>query len=246
MLSLTACATSGTAAPSPEASPAHGSGTDAAVTDAGVSAVQSSPTWVRLVTMGDAYTAGSATDAPRRDSWPAQLAEAFKRRGMRMWVKNLAANNKTSGRVLEEQLPRVASEQPDVVTLQVGVNDILFGETESYGDNVGAILEELLTFMPPERVFVITTPDHTLTGWGDAYAPVEVGHAAVTEINETLREEAGAREVSVIDIGQVNGLVAIDNSLVIDEGPDPTAKQYAGWVELIGHHVERALATLDP
>jgi len=203
----------------------------------------------RLVTLGDSYTAGSGTDAPRRDSWPAQLAEALKRGDIRLRLTNLARSGYTSGEVLDEQLGQVATYEPDVVTLQVGANDILTGETEWYRENIGLIFDELLLLLPPERIFAITTPDHTLTEWGDAYAPRAIGSAAVAELNGTLNEVADERGIEVIDIGLVNDLVATDSSLVVKAEPPvpyPTAKQYAGWVEVIGPHIHDALAADEP
>ncbi len=201
---------------------------------------------LRLVTLGDAYTRGTETAAPRRDSWPAQLVESLERSDVDLWLWNLAESGHSSDQLLEEQLGQVASLQPDVVTLQVGVNDILAKSTDIYRENVTHILDELLTILPKERIFAITTPDHTLTEWGDAYGPRAYGSAAVAKLNLTLTEVAEARGITVIDIGQVNERVSGDQSLVVDEGPYPTAKQYAGWVEVIGPYIRGALATIEP
>ena len=126
---------------------------------------------LRLVTLGDAYTAGTDTGAPKRDSWPAQLVQAMERGDVRLrLVDNLADSGQTSEYVLDEQLPQVESLHPDVVTVQVGVNDIVARrQFEDYDRNVTRILDELLLILPPERIFVITTPDHTLTERGGDY-----------------------------------------------------------------------------
>ena len=207
------------------------------------------PERVRLVTLGDAYTAGVGTDAPKRDSWPAQLAQALGRGDVRLWYMNLASGGRTSEQVLDEQLGQVVGHEPDVVTLQVGVNDIMTGDTERYRDNVSAILDELLLLLPPERIFVITTPDHSLTEWGAVYGPREVARAAVADLNRTLGEVADERGIGVIDIGLINELVVGDPSLVVSAEyplPYPTAKQYAGWVEVIGPHIHAAIFADGP
>jgi lysophospholipase L1-like esterase len=204
---------------------------------------------MRLVTLGDSYTAGSGTDVPQRDSWPAQLAESLRRGDMRLWVSNLARSGYTSGQVVEDQLGQVAAYEPDLVTLQIGANDILYEETAWYRGNLATIFDELLTILPPERIFAITMPDHTLTDWGRYYGPPEESRAAVAELNETLAQVAGERGIEVIDISLVNELVTTDPSLVIKAEPPvpyPTAKQYAGWVEIIGPRIHRALASIEP
>jgi hypothetical protein len=198
------------------------------------------------VTLGDSYTFGTGTDAPMRDSWPAQLrATMIQRGGMRVYLRNLAQESSPSGQVLEEQVIEVAGHEPDVVTLQVGVNDIVGDETDWYSGNIGAILDELLLILPPERIFAITTPDHKLTEWGQAYGSPE----AVAALNSILYEEASARSIEVIDIGPVNERVALDESLLVQSEPPtpyPTAKQYAGWAEAIGPYLYDALTTAQP
>ena len=67
------------------------------------------PPIIRLVTLGDAYTHGTETAAPRRDSWPAQLVTSLERAGVRVVLRNLAEPGDTSGSLLEEQLGQVLS-----------------------------------------------------------------------------------------------------------------------------------------
>jgi lysophospholipase L1-like esterase len=135
-----------------------------------------------------------------------------------------------------------------VVTIQVGVNDIiaLDIDLDDYRANMVLILDELLASLPPRHVFLITTPDHTLTERGGDYGSREAGRAAVAEANAILRSLADERGVTVIDIAPVNERVAADASLVIGEGPYPTAKQYAGWVEIIGPQMRRVLVGEEP
>lgn len=253
-LSLAACTASSSTAPSPQPSTPAGVSVlaDESLGDAPEAApvaVEERAPIVRLVTLGDAYTHGTETAAPRRDSWPAQLVESLDRDGVQVVLRNLAEPGDTSGELLEEQLGQVESLRPDVITLQVGVNDIVARETAWYRQNVAVILDELLTILPADRILTITTPDHTLTEWGDKRAGLDKGQATVAELNATLREEAHERGIEVVDIGQVNDLVAADPDLVVQHDPPlpyPTAKQYAGWAELIGPYVRDAISAIEP
>jgi acyl-CoA thioesterase-1 len=205
---------------------------------------------LRLVTLGDAYTKGWGTAAPQRDGWPGQLQRAMRDGAPRLrLIKNLADSGETSADVRGGQLPQVESLEPDVVTMQVGVNDIIdpYISLDDYRTNVSAILDELLLILPAERIFVITTPDHTLTERGlDWTESREEGSAAVAEVNGILEEIATERNIEVVDISRVYDLVPADPSLVIGKWPYPTAKQYAGWVEIIGQHLHRVLAPPGP
>jgi lysophospholipase L1-like esterase len=204
---------------------------------------------LRLVALGDGYTAGTATAAPRRDSWPAQLAQAMDHGDLQLrLVDNLAEASHTSEDVERVQLPQVEALAPDVVTLQVGVNDIIARDIslQDYRANLTHILDELLAIVPARRIFLITTPDHTLTERGGDYGPRDVGQADVAEANGILADLAGERGLTVIDIAPVNQRVAEDASLVVGDGPYPSAKQYAGWVEIIGPQVRRVLMDGEP
>ncbi len=243
-LAAGACAADGPAAPSPDASARSATTAVEEPVDGTSASYEERGEPLRIVTLGDAYTRGTDTAAPRRDSWPSQLVESLERSGLSLWLWNLAEPSHTSSQLIEEQLGQVASLEPDVVTLQVGVNDIIAHETDWYHDNVEIILDELLAILGPDRIFAVTTPDHTLTEWGDAFGPREDGSVAVAELNATLAEVAAARDIEVVDIGQVNDLALADRSLVVGDGPYPTAKQYAGWVEVIGPRVYQALVAI--
>jgi lysophospholipase L1-like esterase len=204
---------------------------------------------LRLVTLGDGYTAGTDTATARRDSWPAQLAVAMDHGDLRLrLVDNLAESGHTSADVERVQLPQVAALEPDVVTLQVGVNDIIARDIslEDYRVNLARILDALLAMVPPDHLFLITTPDHTLTVRGGDYGSRDAGRADVQEANAILAALAAERGIPVIDISAVNERVADDPSLVVGEGPYPSAKQYAGWVEVIGPRMRRVLLGAEP
>jgi len=209
----------------------------------------SEPKPLRLVTLGDGYTAGTDTGAARRDSWPAQLAAAMDHGDLRLrLVDNLAESGHTSEDVQRVQLPQVEALEPDVVTLQVGVNDIIARDIslEDYEANMAQILDALLAIVPADHLFLITTPDHTLTARGGDYGPREAGRADVAEANGILAALAEERDIRVIDISPVNQRVADDASLVVGQGPYPSAKQYAGWVEIIGPQMRRMLLLEEP
>lgn len=233
-MALSACTMSG-AGTSPQEPTGEPSATSAPTAAASAPPAATLP--LRLVTLGDAYTAGTGTLAPKRDSWPAQLVTAMEHGQVRLrLVDNLADSGQTSEDVRRSQLPQLDALVPDVVTLQVGVNDIIARDIslDDYRANLTAIVEELLTDLPPCRIYLITTPDHTLTTRGADWGSRESGHADVVAANTILAEVGSEHGVDVVDIAPVNARVDEDASLVIGDGPYPTAKQYAGWVEVIG------------
>jgi lysophospholipase L1-like esterase len=245
LLALSACTSEGsghgTGSPTPGSRSADPSSAPSATTDSRL---------LRYVALGDGYAAGVGTAAPKRQSWPVQLAEAMSQGDVRLsLVANLAENSSSSVEVEQVQLPQVAAKAPDVVTLQVGGSDILAASVtlDDYRANLGRILDGLLDILPARRIFLVTTPDHTLTERGALRPPGKTeGHAEVVEANAILAELAAARGIPVIDISPVNQRAADDPSLVAGKGPDPSAKQYAGWVEIIGPQMQRVLRDEEP
>jgi lysophospholipase L1-like esterase len=247
-LALVACEGSQTATPSPVAtdvavppSPSLEPAGDGTATGVGE---QRGP-W-RLVTLGDAYTAGYSTDLPRRDSWPAQVVESLKRAEVPVNFFNLAARGVSSVEVLEDQLEQVGPYQPDVVTVQVGINDLVYHETEEgYRQNLASILDGLLELLPPEQIFAITTPRDARDAEGDDR---DAARADIDQLNAVLADVAAERDIEVIDIGPVNRLGDDDVSMSERDGVYiyPTAKQYAGWAEVIGPHIRAALSAIEP
>jgi lysophospholipase L1-like esterase len=225
-------------ATAPNASP------EAAATDRAAAAERRDP--VRLVTLGDAYTAGFATELPRRDSWPAQVVQSFKRNEIEADLYNLAVISSSSTQVLEEQLREVAPYKPDLVTVQVGINDLIYGETEWYRANLVQILDGLLEVVPAERIFAVTTP-RVLTRAAGVYGQQTDIHAGIAWLNSTMAEVATERGIMVVDISLIDTLGDGDDSLTVEDGPFsyPTAKQYAGWAEVIGPLLFESLAADD-
>lgn len=246
-LSLAACTPPGTPSPTAPASGPSDAGAAAAAalereaaTNTSPALTQSEP--LRLVTLGDSYTHGT-DEVERRDTWPQQLVRAMRGEVRLRLVENLADVTNTSEYVLLEQLQRVAPLQPDVVTLLVGANDVVApGITlEDYDRNIRAILDGLLELLPPQRLFVITTPDHSLTARGGDYEAREVARAEIEAVNEVLSAAAAERGIAVIDISPVSDRVVVDPTLVGADGLHPSAKQYAGWVEIIAPIMRRVL-----
>ena len=258
LVALTLSACSGVAStPTRAPSPAPSVASLAIDGSAGILSVSEQP--LRLVTLGDSYTAGTYLPVARRDSWPAQLVQAMQGDLRLELVANVAEPGHTSGFVLDDQLWSLGSYRPDVVTLLVGANDVIApGLTmEDYRRNVGLILDQLLTHLPPTGIFVITTPDFTLARRGGEAADRARMAAEVDEANAILGEEAQERGIALIDITPISDRVTLDPSLVIDDGPwfdpegdflpsYPSAKQYSAWVEVIGPVMRRVVLGAEP
>jgi lysophospholipase L1-like esterase len=159
--------------------------------------------------------------------------------------RNLAAQGQTSENVITDQLATVAELRPHLVTIQVGANDTISPDIDldEYRANVGTILDGLLEDVPAGRIFAVTTPDYTLTEGGGDFGSREAQREEIRAANAILAEETEVRGITLVDISPVSDRVPEDPTLVGTDGLYPSAKQYAGWVELIAPPIRAALAS---
>jgi acyl-CoA thioesterase I len=191
---------------------------------------------LRWVALGDSYTIGTGVSEPER--WPnqleARLAAQPATREVRL-VENLGFNGFTSASVIRVQLPRLAELAPDVVTLLIGVNDVVQGvPEETYAANVATILDTVLRALPARRVICVGTPDYTLTPAGADYGDPAAQREGIRRNNRIL--EAACTDRAIVFVGGIFRLsqgAAADPSLVAVDGLHPSGRQYARWVNEI-------------
>jgi len=186
----------------------------------------------RYVALGDSYTIG--TSVPAADGWPSQLVAALAGRVSLELVANLGVNGYTSDDLIEGELPVLAGLRPELVSILIGVNDVVQRvPRDRYSANIDFILDQLLGQLPANRIVAVSTPDYTLTPSGAAFGDPVQQRAAIADFNAIERAAAEARGIAFVDISAVAARVSADRALVAVDGLHPSGRQYAGWVELI-------------
>lgn len=205
--------------------------------------------------LGDSYTIG--TSVAEHERWPNQLVarlalgrsapRAAPPRGLVPvplaarapaptldLVANLAVSGFTSADVIHTELPRLANLEPAVVSLLVGVNDVIRSVPEpAYRANLERILDVVLAMPSVRLVFGVTTPDYTVTPAGGDYGdPVPIA-AAIRRFNAAFSAVLGARRLPVVDVHDLSLAARGDRSLVARDGLHPSAAQYGRWVDRI-------------
>jgi lysophospholipase L1-like esterase len=195
------------------------------------------PGSVRYVALGDSYTIGTSVAEP--EHWPNQLAARVPALEL---VANLGVNGFTTGDLIDVELPQLPALRPQVVTVLIGVNDVVQGMSAStYQDSVLHILGRLRELVPANRILIVTTPDYTVTPAGADYGDPRIQSAGIRERNELITQLAGAQGIAVVDIYDISLRAASDRSLVAGDGLHPSGRQYALWVERIAPAIEGLL-----
>jgi len=104
----------------------------------------------------------------------------------------------------------------------------------------------VLAYVPANRVVVLTIPDFTLTEAGGAADDAEEVSARIEELNGLLLDVATQRGVAVVDISPIADRVTFDRTLVAEDGSHPSAKQYAGWADLVAMTVRQLFRVTPP
>ncbi|HYI67297.1 MAG TPA: SGNH/GDSL hydrolase family protein [Candidatus Limnocylindrales bacterium] len=193
---------------------------------------------VRYLALGDSYTIGtSVTEAER---WPNQLVERVEQLEL---VGNPAVNGYTSLDLINDELPQLDVARPELVSVLIGVNDVVQGVPDSqYAGNVAVILEELLTRLPPSRIVCIATPDYTVTPSGEAFGDPIQQSDAILRANAIMREGCESRGITFVpEIFELSQAARDDRSLVADDGLHPSGEQYRRWVDVIAPVVEELI-----
>ena len=197
---------------------------------------------MRYVALGDSYTIGTSVMPAER--WPEQLVAAVGPPAAPRLelVANLGVNGYTSADLIREELPALDRLRPELVSVLIGVNDVVGGvPPATYEANLQRILRALLGRLAPGRFFTVTIPDYTVTPAGADYGDPRRQHDGIVAVNETMARLAGARAIAWVDTFDLSLRAAEDRTLVARDGLHPSGAQYALWVARIVPVVEGLL-----
>jgi lysophospholipase L1-like esterase len=162
--------------------------------------------------------------------------------GRAVEVTNPAVNGFTTLDLIEKELAYVERLEPDLVTILIGVNDLVRGrEKERYRASLVTIYDAVAArHLPSGRTLAISIPNWSVTPAARQYGdPEEIRHLTDT-FNDIAHEEAAERAFQWVDItaASISGLGSA-NWISADD-LHPSDKQYAAWAEVIWHSIRTA------
>ncbi|TMF21947.1 MAG: hypothetical protein E6I36_08160 [Chloroflexi bacterium] len=188
---------------------------------------------VRYLALGDSYTIGTGASDDAH-AWPSIIAG---RLGAEL--TNPAVNGYTTEDLIRDELPLFRTLQPDLVTVLIGVNDLVQGRTpDAYHTSLRRIYDEL----KDARVVAVSIPT-----WSYVPAAADFGGARHVDgltgiFNAVAREEAETRGVAWVDIGPASTSRIGSRGWIASDQLHPGDTQYAAWAEVIWPVVERVAA----
>ena len=185
----------------------------------------------RFLALGDSFTIGTGTTPDR--SFPAVLTRIWTDRGRTVLLANPAVNGYATDDLIARELPLVASFRPTLVTLLIGANDVVRGETENrYRLQLRSVHERIRGDAPDARVIALPQPDWSLSPAGSGFGDANVIARTIERFNETARDEAdraGASWIDLIPLMREQGR----KKMFAPDGLHPSAEAYAEWAQTL-------------
>ncbi len=195
---------------------------------------------MRYLALGDSYTIGTGASSPA-SSWPAIIAARLaEQTGKQVELTNPAVNGFTTLDLIDDELPQVSRLRPDLVTVLIGVNDLVRERSaEDYRASLVKIYGEIEKEKAPDgHVFAISIPNWSVVPAAREFGDPEQIRGLTDTFNDVAREEASARGFGWIDItaASLSGLGT--PGWIASDGLHPGDRQYAAWAEVIWHSVK--------
>jgi lysophospholipase L1-like esterase len=190
--------------------------------------------------LGDSYTIGTGASS-QAHSWPAIIAARLgEQTGKQVELTNPAVNGFTSQDLINDELPQVSRLRPDLVTVLIGVNDLVRERSaDDYRASLVKIYDEVGKEKAPDaHVFAISIPNWSVVPAAREFGDPEQIRELTDTFNDVAREEASARGFGWVDItaASLSGLGT--PGWIASDGLHPGDPQYAAWAEVIWHSVK--------
>jgi len=187
---------------------------------------------VRYLALGDSYTIGTGASSDEH-AWPSIIAG---RLGAEL--TNPAVNGFTTLDLIRDELPLFERLKPDLVTVLIGVNDLVQGRGP---DEYRGSLRTIYAAIESARVVAISIPT-----WSYVPAAAEFGGADHVDrltgtFNEVARAESAARGFRWVDIGPASISGIGTRGWIASDQLHPGDAQYAVWAEAIWPVVRKAM-----
>lgn len=190
------------------------------------------------VAIGD--STGIGLGARDGGGYVAQLFARIKQQRPGSTLINLSAAGATTADVVDKQITQLDATQATLITICVGVNDLLRGhEAKQFAENYETLVAKLR--QPGRLIVVATIPDVT-----SAPAMKEVADESLRtrleQFNKAIEGVAGRYAVPLVDLYKLSGAASGSRAeFFSSDGLHPSDLGYAHWTEAIWPVIEQAI-----
>jgi acyl-CoA thioesterase I len=197
---------------------------------------------IKYLALGDSYTIGTgASDASR--AWPSIIAARLEHKTAdQVELTNPAVNGFTTDDLIAHELPYVARLKPDLVTVLIGVNDLVRGRSpDHYRAGLIRIYDEIAALrLPAGRHLAVSIPDWWFVPAAADYGGSHRVRELTALFNEVAQEEAAAHGFTTVEIGAASRSGIGSPGWIASDDLHPGDAQYAAWAEVVWEAVATA------
>ena len=178
--------------------------------------------------LGDSVAQGIGASRPSR-GYVGLIAQHIERStGRDVRVINVSSTGATTADVLSQQLPRIQNLHPDLVTLDVGANDLNKKVPEAtFVTNFASILDAL----PAEKTIIAELPTFER-------GPKQ---STLMRLNAVVRAQAVAHQVQLAPIFDVTSTTIHDWTTYAADFFHPSTKGHRNWYHAFATHLDDVL-----
>lgn len=158
----------------------------------------------KFLALGDSYTIGQSVD--EKDRWSVQLVDLLRNDFYFTKQDIIARTGWTTAELIDAINTRKVTEQYDMVSLLIGVNNQYRGQSlDEYRTEFRTLLNMSIGFArnQPKRVFVFSIPDWGMSPFGKNMNSKQIGQE-IDDFNKVAKTECQKLSIVFIDITDIS------------------------------------------
>lgn len=192
--------------------------------------------------LGDSYTIGQSVTIDQR--FPFQTRSLLAMQGLQLKQPDIIATSGwTTGNLLSTLVNNPPSNNYDVVSLLIGVNNQYQGRSQDeYRIQFTDLLNRAVSYAGgrKNRVFVLSIPDYSVTPFAQNSDTARIARE-INEFNQINKQITLLAGITYLDITPISREARADASLIASDGLHPSGKQYGRWATLLGPLIKAVL-----
>jgi len=197
---------------------------------------------LRYLALGDSYTIGTGASSEAHN-YPSILATRLTAAtGSEVGVTNPAVNGFTTKDLIDNELELVSRTKPQLVTILIGVNDIVQGRAlDQYRKSLVEIYDAVASLeLESGRSVAISIPNWSVVPAAANFGDPSRLRRVTDTYNALAKQEADTRAFTWVDITSVSTSRQGSPGWISSDQLHPGDAQYAAWAEVIWDAVREA------